>query len=268
MSASFTRPLLMRILPERLRARALNRLYRPVDRRWSHLFAAAELLYAPEIRVELVPTDFMHVEIAFTGCYERKLTNQVVRLAKHGGVLVDVGANIGYFSLLWAASAPANRVVAFEAAPRPGMLLKRNVARNGLADRITVHATALGAETGIMHFDLGPEAVTGWGGLSLSANENTIEVHVQRLDEALPGAAIDLLKIDVEGADTWVLFGAERLLAEKRIKRIVFEQNHPRMQRLGIDAAAAPEFLARLGYRAEPLAKADANVVNWHAAIS
>lgn len=257
------RPFLMRILPERFRVSALHRFYRPDDPRWRHLFAEAELRSAPGIKVVLLATDFMHAEIAFTGAYERELTRRLVALAERGGVLVDVGANIGYFSLIWAARNPSNRVFAFEAAPRPAELLKRNVARNGLADRVIVHSMALDAETSVMHFDPGPEALTGWGGLSLSADANTIEVQVQTLDETLPGAAIDLLKIDVEGADTWVLFGAERLLAEKRIKQIAYEQNHPRMQQLGIDEAAAAEYLKRLGYRAEPLAGRDENVVNW-----
>ena len=262
------RPLLMKVLPERFRVSTLHRFYRPADPRWRHLFAEAELRAAPGIKVELLATDFMHAEIAFTGAYERELTRRLATLAERGSVLVDVGANIGYFSLIWAARNPSNRVFAFEAAPRPAELLKRNVARNGLAERIIVHSMALGAEAGLMHFDPGPETLTGWGGLSLSADANTIEVQVQRLDETLPGATIDMLKIDVEGADTWVLFGAERLLVEKRIKHIAYEQNHPRMQQLGIDEDAATEFLKRLGYRAEPVAGRNGDVVDWLATPS
>jgi FkbM family methyltransferase len=248
-----------------LRVSALHRFYRPADPRWRHLFVEAELRVSPGIKVQLLATDFMHAEIAFTGSYDRELTKLVTTLAQRGGVLVDAGANIGYFSLIWANRNPANRAIAFEAAPHPGILLTRNVEGNGLAEQIIVHSIGLGAQTAVMHFDPGPDTLTGWGGLALSADANTIEVQVRRLDEVLPDAAIDLLKIDVEGADTWVLFGAERLLAEKRIKRIVYEQNQPRMQRLGIGGNAAAEFLTHLGYRTEPMKGRDKDVVNWQA---
>jgi FkbM family methyltransferase len=259
------RPLLMELLPQRLRGTALHRLYDPADPRWRQLYSGAELRYAPGVKVDLLPTDFMHAEIAFSGCYEIELTERMQALARSGGVLVDVGANVGYFSLIWAAQNPANTVIAFEAAPRPRALLAGNVARNGLADRIAIHAFALGAANGVMHFDPGPETLTGWGGLSLAGDGNTIEVEVRRLDEVLQHTPIDLLKIDVEGADTLVLYGAERLLAARLIKAIVYEQNYPRMQQLGIEPAAAAEFLSRLGYKASALPGRDKNVVNWRA---
>ena len=114
-----------------------------------------------------------------------------------------------------------------------------------------------------MRFDPGPETLTGWGGLSLSDDANTIEVEVRRLDETLPGAPIDLLKIDVEGADTWVLLGARDLPAEKKVKQIVYEQNYPRMKLLGIAEDTATDFLKRLGYHTEPIAGRKGDVVNW-----
>ena len=74
-----------------------------------------------------------------------------------------------------------------------------------------------------------------------------------RLDNELSNELIEVLKIDVEGADTWVLEGCERLLRDKRIKRIFFEQNIGRMEQLGIQAGVAQTFLRDLGYSCEPL---------------
>jgi FkbM family methyltransferase len=257
------RPLLMDILPARMRGSALHRFYDPADPRWRHLYIGATLRHAEGVRLDLLPTDFMHAEIAFSGCYELELTRRVEALAKRGGLLVDVGANVGYFSLIWAAQNPINKVLAFEAAPRPGVLLAKNVAQNGFAGRIVVHSIALSATAGSMHFDQGPDTLTGWGGLSLTSEGNSIEVEVRRLDEIMPDTTVDLLKIDVEGADTWVLLGAERLLAKKRIRQIVYEQNLPRMQKLAIEPMAAAEFLDRMGYRTAPMPSRDKNVVNW-----
>ncbi|MDB5138669.1 MAG: hypothetical protein JWR12_585 [Mucilaginibacter sp.] len=56
------------------------------------------------------------------------------------------------------------------------------------------------------------------------------------------------MKIDTEGADTWVLYGAERLLKERRIKHIYFEYNEPRMKLLNIEKHEAEVFLEKVGY--------------------
>jgi hypothetical protein len=73
-----------------------------------------------------------------------------------------------------------------------------------------------------------------------------------------------VLKIDTEGADTWVLFGAERLLRLQRIEHIFYERNDVCMGWLGIQPGEAEEFLARLGYQVEPLARGgDAQYHAW-----
>ena len=56
---------------------------------------------------------------------------------------------------------------------------------------------------------------------------------------------IDVLKIDVEGADTWVLYGCEQLLKQKAIRNIFFEQNGARMAELGIGAKRSQGFSGR-----------------------
>jgi hypothetical protein len=72
-----------------------------------------------------------------------------------------------------------------------------------------------------------------------------------RLDHALPDQTIDVLKIDVEGADTWVLQGCETLLEQKRVRHIFFEQNEARMKPLGIGRDEAVTFLRSVGYAYE-----------------
>jgi hypothetical protein len=61
-------------------------------------------------------------------------------------------------------------------------------------------------------------------------------------------AKIDVLKIDTEGADTWVLYGAEKLLKNKMINHIFFEHNTERMNLLNIMPDEAGKFLQNLGY--------------------
>ena len=66
----------------------------------------------------LLSGDVISGNIAFNGFYELELSQRIVHLARQGTVFVDVGANMGYFSLLWAGINPSGRVIAFEAAPR------------------------------------------------------------------------------------------------------------------------------------------------------
>ena len=106
--------------------------------------------------MELVPGDHTSDVIAFTGAYETPLTNRVADLARRGG-LVDVGANLGYFSLLWTALNRENQCFAFEASPRNVPLLNRNISRNGLESQVEVFPVAAGKEAGRLSFDLGPE---------------------------------------------------------------------------------------------------------------
>jgi FkbM family methyltransferase len=152
---------------------------------------------------------------------------------------------------MWAAKKGGNRAVAFEASPRNHASLRSNISRNGFDTIIEVRALAAGRQSGSMEFDLGPMEQTGWGGVVLSANSSsTVSVPVVRLDESLSAEHfIDVMKIDIEGADTWALTGAERLLRDKRIGRIFYEENKTRMRELGISPGMAESFLRSLGYR-------------------
>ena len=97
------------------------------------------LHFAPQMRMNLVAGDCISDPIAFTGVYELAFTRVLVEIArKPGGLLVDVGANLGYFSLLWAAQRADNQAIAFEASPRNVPLLVDNLEANGLGGRVQV----------------------------------------------------------------------------------------------------------------------------------
>lgn len=260
------RPMLMRILPGRLRMSAWARLYRGSHNKWRGLYDAAPLGARPFLTMELVPGDVISDQIAFTGYYERPLTRRLCELSQSGGLFVEVGANLGYFSLLWAAGNAANRCVSFEASPRNIDYLRRNVARNRLEDQVQVVPHAAGREAGTLHFDVGPQEQTGWGGFASGESSRTIEVEVVRVDEIIPhDADVAMLKIDTEGADTWALMGCEELLRKQRIKEVQFEQNKPRMRELGIGEGEAEEYLRSMGYRVEPVGDPGDEKVDWRA---
>jgi FkbM family methyltransferase len=248
------RPLPIRLAPVRLRTWMYYRLYHPRRARFAELHGSAPLHFAPGVRMRLMPGDEGHACIALTGVYELELTRRLVAAARRGGTLVDVGANYGYYSLLWAAQKPGNRVVAFEASPRNFAPLVDNIARNRLTGCVEVHAVALGREAGRLEFDVGPPEQSGWGGLAGAASRSTVAVDSIRLDDFWQSDEdIAVLKVDVEGADSWVLRGAERLLRARRVGAVYYEENKPRMRALGIASGDAEAFLGAVGYHVQAL---------------
>ena len=226
------------------------------------LFQEASLEFAPDMRLTLCPTDIAHKQIALTGCYELSVSRKIAALARKGGLLVDVGANYGYYSLMWAGTLPGNRVIAFEASHLNSTALDENGVRNGAAGRIQIFDLAVGKQQGRMPFGLGPVGETGWGGLSLD-DPGLDEVEVVTLDEVMSkkiSKQIEVLKIDVEGADAWVLEGARDLLKNHSIAHIFFEENNERMKKLNIAKGETQKIVVACGYRLQRLSQEE-----WYA---
>ena len=245
---------------------AWSRIYRGNHARWLQLYKAASLRYAPSVVMELVPGDHISDLIAFTGTYELSLTHRIAGLARRGGTFIDVGANLGYYSLLWAAMNRENKVIAFEASPRNIDILRRNISRNGFESQIEVVPFAAGKAAGILHFDLGPSEQTGWGGFAAADADGVVEVRVVRVDEIVSADdPIAVLKVDIEGADAWALMGCERLFKSKAVREVWFEQNKPRIRSLGIPLDAAQDFLQSVDYSPRPHGSPSGKLVDWSA---
>jgi FkbM family methyltransferase len=164
----------------------------------------------------------------------------LTRLLLSGMTFVDVGAHIGLLTLAGArAVGPNGRVVALEPTPITFDLLVRALAINGLSDRVEAQCLACGARpehrafhvaTVLGHsslFDL-PPACTERGA-------SQIEVDVVCLDDILPmGAHVDVVKIDVEGAELDVLAGMMRILRENPDVAIIAEFGPAHLRRAEI----------------------------------
>jgi hypothetical protein len=152
---------LMRWLPIAIRTQFYYKFYRSKRSRFANLFDSAELASAKGVKMKLSPHDEGHGCIAFTGFYELPLTRRIVKLAQKGGLFIDVGANYGYLSLLWRAQTKGNRVTAFEASPRNRQAIESNISDAGFNNFIDFRRNAVGKESGIMKFSLGPSEQTG-----------------------------------------------------------------------------------------------------------
>lgn len=187
------------------------------------------LEFAPNVELQLFRSNLMHQCIAHTGFYELHVTRQSSRLAAEGGVLVDVGANIGYYSCLWAAERASNTVIAIEADPSNADILRKNIQQNELEPQTQILECAVGKEESRTLFEPGGEPASGQGSLSIRDRKRAISITQTTLDRVMEGRGfVDVLKTDVEGADTWVLEGANQLLKDHRIGHIFYEQEPSR----------------------------------------
>jgi FkbM family methyltransferase len=156
--------------------------------------------------------------VLLDGYWEAWLTVFFARQVRPGMRVVDVGANFGYYTLLFGALVgPAGHVFAVE--PNPVVLpkLRRSVELNGLAGRTTIIAAAAGAEDGeatlfVPHGEPKNSTIVATAD-GIAREAGTIhKVPRIKLDQVAAAARIDLIKIDAEGAEQDILAGMESIL--------------------------------------------------------
>jgi FkbM family methyltransferase len=185
----------------------------------------------------------------FEGGGEPEVQLALQQHLRAGMTFYDVGANIGFFSLLAARLVgKEGQVVAFEADPEIAARLREHVARNEFV-WITVEEKAVWSEPRTVFFartDPMTSPDRGLGHVVSGSAPDTIQVSGESLDDyTRTQPAPDFLKCDVEGAEVEVFRGAERLLKEKR-PGIICEMHSDENQRILLE-----EF-ARLGYDCQP----------------
>jgi FkbM family methyltransferase len=157
---------------------------------------------------------------AFEGEGEPEVQSALVSLLRPGMTFYDVGANIGYFSLLAARLVgQSGYVVAFEADPEIAARLRENAARNSFT-WIAVEQQAVCAEPKTVFFQRANPATSpdrGLGHIVSHEVVGAIQVDGVSLDDYTSTVRPpDFLKCDVEGGEVEVFSGAERLLRERR----------------------------------------------------
>jgi FkbM family methyltransferase len=179
----------------------------------------------------------------------------VRRFLAPGMVVVDVGAHGGFYSILARRRVgPTGFVVAFEPSPREQRRLKLNLAVNRFGD-VHLVRSAVGEECGETDFYVVHGVETGFGGRQRPEVAGRIErlaVPLTTLDAALDllgVAAVDLLKVDVEGGELAVLRGSARLLGTAPRPMVLCELSDARSAPWGHGGRAVYEHLAHLGFR-------------------
>ena len=192
----------------------------------------------------------------FNGHVEPEVQAALGKYLSPGMTVYDIGANIGFFSLLAARLVGASgRVTAFEADPEIAARLRKNVERNKGAP-ISVEEKAVWSSSSPVFFARADADVSPDRGLGHVIDNDaersapgTIRVEAVSVDECVDkSAAPDFIKCDVEGAEVEVFRGAERLLNER--PPIILCEMHGDKNRQTL-----LKMFENLGYRCEPCGK-------------
>lgn len=132
----------------------------------------------------------------------------LLHFLRQGDLFVDVGANIGSYTVLASAVCGAASI-AIEPDPITMEALKRNVSVNGLGRAVTTVEAAVGRSEGEVSFTVGRDTVNQ---VAADGDQNTRRVRVLRLDDLLAGKSPTFIKLDVEGYEAEVLAGASETL--------------------------------------------------------
>jgi FkbM family methyltransferase len=210
-----------------------------------------------KVSLEVDLSDAIGREIFKQRSFDIAVSETAWRLLQPGATVLDVGANIGYLTSLFAIRAgPSGAVHAFEPHPKVQESLRRNIARIGLhpgASSISMHACALGdvpGEAQLIETDYF-EINRGTARIGEGKSEGMLRsypVAIETLDNLFPNESFDLAKIDVEGFEPRVLQGAKRLLREKRIRHIIYEEHDIKSTKLASMLVSEGYSVFSIGY--------------------
>ena len=159
----------------------------------------------------------------------------VQKLLKPGGTFIDVGANVGLFSVAAGRQVgPTGSILSFEPAPETMSALTATMRLNGLSPIVTLHQSAAGRENGTAKLNVGH--ICGHSSLlPIDDKRETIDVSVVVLDDIIGDRQVDLIKIDVEGWELEVLEGLRKTLANNRDASVLLEFGPSHLKRAGSD---------------------------------
>jgi FkbM family methyltransferase len=230
-------------LPNRLLARAANMgLLRPI---WFE--------FQPGLWMQLDIRELVQETLLLEGIWEPKTTRYLCDSLGPGGVFLDIGANAGYFSLLASRCVgESGKVLAVEPNPAMAKQLRQNSERNGFAN-IAIAESACSDSVESRSLYVANASNTGLSSLSRDnlAWTKSVTVTCTTVDllvEEYGLHHVDLVKIDVEGAELQVLRGMTTVLTCLRPK-IIIELLPSLLESFSTTVVAVKEYLAAFDYR-------------------
>ncbi|AMK18956.1 FkbM family methyltransferase [Sphingobium sp. MI1205] len=204
----------------------------------------------------LDPHDFgLSPHLMLDGYWEMPTTEALVQCVRPGMIVADVGANVGYFTLLMAdLVGPSGRVLAFEPNPAMAERIRRSAYLNGFTDRIEIFPVALHDSNCPVQFLMPSDEpknayISPYEGVELTGG---VVLDAERLDSRPEWHGIELLKIDAEGSEERIWAGASGLRHADRLHTIILEFQPGRY----VDPQAFVENICSWGFGLEWIAPA------------
>ena len=224
-----------------------------------HLVRTLPIDVGRGVLINADPTDSLGRELLIRGTWEEDTWEVITSHLPPGATFVDVGAHIGYYSTKAGnLVGPAGRVVAIEPNPESIQRLRANLALNALTDRVIVCPFAVFEKRSTLQLYLSNRFHSTMASLSRANADATPEgsdrgfVNVPALPlddilESLDLSRVDVIKIDVEGAELSALRGTTKTLARYR-PVLVVEVIDRQLRNMGASEAELRAFLSRAGY--------------------
>jgi len=184
----------------------------------------------------------------YTGLHEFEDMMFLLHLLRPGELFVDVGANIGSYTIL-ASSVLAAKSVSFEPVPSTFLHLKNNVAVNNVESLVELHNCGVGKEPTTLSFTSSYDTTNHVIDDPSGSIPGTIEVDILTLDHALSNRIPALIKIDTEGFEMAVLHGANSTLRHPSLMALIVEINGACL-RYGIMEKDIHDFIVGQGFEA------------------
>lgn len=187
-------------------------------------------------RIRLYPHSVVAAFVLYYRVHDYEEMSFVRDYLKSGDLFVDVGANVGVYSL-WASETKGVDVLAFEPAPLAYRRAVENFELNGLVHKVVILQKAVGPDEQIVSFTTRLDAINH---VAQNNDDHTVLVEQTTLDHQLGFDKVPaLVKVDVEGGELGVLRGGEKTIDRNR-PALIIEMNDPE---------GVTEFLAQMGYQ-------------------
>jgi len=234
-----------------------------------HLLVSMHRLVSPHLNLHggIFGKVYRHIYFSYKNIIDRHLIATARKLAKPGTHVIDVGANIGFFSVAIARHAEVS-LLAFEPDRENFQNLGRVTVEHDLGSRIHPYMLALSDTTGTGSLYLSDLAPTDHK-LINSRSSRTVEIAMTRLDDFfaqhadLAKTPVSLIKIDVQGAELLVLRGMPQTLRTNDYPPILVEYSPDDLVHAGVTPEKFFSTFDALGYRPHTLPELSPRHPDW-----
>lgn len=199
------------------------------------------------------PNDSLQCEVGLTGDWEGAIYRAVTGLIPLGGTVLDVGCHVGYSALLFGnAVGTSGHVYSFEPVSELADKARANVAINHYGDRIEIVPAAVSDRKGTLTIHVSTSMNTGMSSLvRRSRTQAKVQVPTVSLDawcDERGIALVDVVKIDIEGAEALALKGMDAGLRQSRYRALMIELHPEALNSLGSSTVDVVQNLTSRGY--------------------